>query len=237
MPGESSTTPEGRDGEGGDRPGGRGEAAARGAAVHSLLEWSQANGWHEPSAELVARHAAAAKIEPADEVADELLGAVRAWLGSELLRERIAMPAAKTRAEVPLLLSIADATLRGSIDLLVEREGTPPLVVDYKTDRLDGNSAPGQAAKYATQRSIYALAVAQARGVEEVEVAYVFLERPDDPVVELLDGAAIEHGRERIAATVERIAAGEFPVAPPERRDWDLCGGCPMLGRLCSGPL
>jgi ATP-dependent exoDNAse (exonuclease V) beta subunit len=215
---------------------GREEAAARGAAVHSLLEWSQANEWGEPSVDLVRRHALAAGLEPSNGIDDELLTPVRAWLGSGLLRERILTAGAAVHAEVPLLLGIAGATLRGSIDLLVEPDGAPPLVVDYKTDRLDGTAPAERAGKYATQRSIYAMAVAEARGADEVEVAYVFLERPEEPVLALLDGAAMERGRERIEATIERIAAGEFPVAPVERRGWDLCRGCPALGRLCSGP-
>jgi ATP-dependent helicase/nuclease subunit A len=220
-----------------DEGGGRAEAAARGAAVHSLLEWSQANGWRQPEAALVAEHASAAGLDPANGAEDELLAPVRAWLDSELLRDRIAAAGAAVRAEVPLLLGVSGATLVGSIDLLVERRGAPPLVLDYKTDRLNGSSPAARAAKYTTQRSIYALAVAEARGAAEVEVAYVFLERPDEPVVELLDAAAMERGREELAATIARIGAGEFPVAPVERRDWDLCQGCPALGRLCSGPL
>jgi ATP-dependent exoDNAse (exonuclease V) beta subunit len=200
----------------------RDEAATRGAAVHSLLEWSAANEWREPRAELVED--------------DSHLAPVRAWLGSGFLRERVLAPRATARAEVPLLLGLDGTTLRGSIDLLVERDGVPPLVVDYKTDRLDGSTPNERAAKYRTQRAIYALAVAESRGADAVEVAYVFLERPDEPVVETLDREAIERGREELAATIARIGAGEFPVAPPERRDWDLCNGCPALGRLCSGP-
>jgi ATP-dependent helicase/nuclease subunit A len=215
---------------------GRAEAAARGAAVHSLLEWSQANGWSEPNPELVARHAAIAGLEPGDEIADGVLTPVRAWLGAELLSDRVLAAGASSRAEVPLLLGIDGATLRGSIDLLVERDGEPPLVVDYKTDRLNGSAPAARAAGYATQRSIYALAVAEARGAPEVEVAYVFLECPERPVVELLDREAMERGRKALAATIARIAAGEFPVAATERRSWELCDGCPALGRLCSGP-
>jgi hypothetical protein len=188
--------------------------------VHSLLEWSAANGWREPEEETEA----------------SLLAPVRAWLNSSLLRERVRAPGVRSRAEVPLLLGVADATLRGSIDLLVEREGAPPLVIDYKTDRLGGSSPAERAGKYATQRTIYALAVAEARKVEEVEVAYVFLERPEEPAIELLDREEMERGREALATVIARIGAGEFPVAAVERRSWDLCRGCPALGRLCSGP-
>jgi ATP-dependent exoDNAse (exonuclease V) beta subunit len=228
-----------------DLEGSRGAAAARGAAVHSLLEWSAVNEWREPPAELIRAHAAAAGLAtgaepgPADEPELErsLLSPVRAWLGSALLHERVLAPGATCRAEAPLLLGIEKATLRGSIDLLVERDGAPPLVVDYKTDRLDGAAPDERAAKYRIQQAIYALAVSESRGADEVEVAYVFLERPEEPALALLDGAAMERGRKEIVATIERIGAGEFPVAPVERRNWDLCRGCPALGRLCSGPM
>ena len=214
----------------------RDQAAARGAAVHSLLEWSRANEWREPSADLVQLHATAAGLDPGDGADAGLLEPVRAWIGSAMLRQRVMAADTSSRAEVPLLLGIGRTTLRGSIDLLVEREGEPPLVIDYKTDRLNGSSPAERATRYTTQRAIYALAVAEARGATQVEVAYVFLERAEEPVVELLDAAAMERGREELSATIARIAAGEFPPAPPERRSWDLCRGCPALGRLCSGP-
>ena len=200
--------------------------------MHSLLEWSARNEWRQPPAETIEAHAAAEGV-----AAGSLLDPVRAWLDSDLLRERVLAPGAAARAEVPLLLAIEDATLRGSIDLLVEREGQPPLVVDYKTDRLDGVSPAERAANYEVQRTIYALAVAEARDAAAVEVAYVFLERPGEPVLALLDDEAMVHGRAELAATIGQIRAGEFPVAPTEQRDWDLCEGCPALGRLCSGPL
>jgi len=164
----------------------REEGAARGIAVHELLEWSARNGWREPAA------------------AEELLAPVRAWLGSDFFAERVRE--VPSRAEVPLLVEVADTVLRGSIDLLVEQPGSPPLIVDYKTDRLGDSSPAERAAHYAVQRDIYAFAVSDARGATEVEVAYVFLERPDEPVVALLDSAAIAAGRKRIEEAIERIA-------------------------------
>jgi ATP-dependent helicase/nuclease subunit A len=221
----------------GETANGAGQRAARGAAVHSLLEWSQAHDWREPPAEVVAAHAAAAELECDDPGAGDLLAPLRAWLGSELLTKRIAAAGPKVRAEVPFMLRIGRSSiLRGSIDLLAERPGEPPLVVDYKTDRLDGSAPADRAAKYGVQRDVYALAVAEARGIGEVEVAYVFLERPEEPALQTLGAAEIEAGRERLATAIERIGRGDFPPAPAERRDWSLCEGCPALGRLCSGP-
>jgi hypothetical protein len=86
------------------------------------------------------------------------------------------------------------------------------------------------------QRSIYALAVAGAVGVDEVEVAYVFLERPNEPAVSPLDSEEMTAARASLEETIARINCGEFPVAPPEQRDWSLCRGCPALRGLFSGP-
>jgi len=238
-------------------PSAREERTARGAAVHALLEWSQANGWVEPSEELALRHALAAGVgmgspspdtsrqwldverpergTPSRRVARELIDSVRQWIGSPL-RERITAEATLVRAEVPLLLGIGGTVLRGSIDLLVERDGAPPLVIDYKTDRLDGADPAERAAHYGIQRSIYALAVAEALGSPEVEVAYVFLERPGEPAVSLLSAEEMTSARAELEATIARIGRGEFPVAAPEERDWSLCRGCPALRGLCSGP-
>jgi PD-(D/E)XK nuclease superfamily len=137
---------------------------------------------------------------------------------------------------VPLLLGIGDTVLRGSIDLLVERDGGPPLVIDYKTDRLAGADPAERAAHYGVQRSIYALAVAEALGVEEVEVAYVFLERPAEPAVSVLGPEEMAAARDPLEETIARIGRGEFPVADREERNWSLCRGCPALRGLCSGP-
>jgi len=226
-------------GAGDEGPSAREERSARGAAVHALLEWSVGNEWREPTAELARRHALAAGLDLGTAEAEELLGPVRDWLGSSL-RAEIA-GADRVRAEVPILLGVGDGSrggtvLRGSIDLLVEREGAPPLVVDYKTDRLRGEDPAARAAHYEIQRSIYASATKESLGAEEVEVAYVFLERADTPVRTVLTATDMAAGLTRIENAVKAIAAGAFSPAPEPDRTWDLCRGCPALGRLCSGP-
>ncbi len=233
---ERTNAPPDPEAGGGSAPSAREERTAQGAAVHALLEWSQANGWSEPSEALAGRYATAAGLEP---TRDGLLAAVmaplRGWLGSSL-RKSIEEDAERVRAEVPILLGVGGTVLRGSIDLLAERGGAPPLVVDYKTDRLGDEDPAEHAARYETQRTIYALAVAEALNAPEVEVAYVFLEHPDDPALTTLGPTEMEAGRQRLAATITNITQGNFPVAAPEERSWSLCRGCPALGRLCSGP-
>ncbi len=220
------------DGDG--TPSAREERSARGAAVHALLEWSQANGWREPTPELAQLHATAAGLDPTKTDAESLLAPVRDWLASPLRGE--VAGAGAVRAEAPILLGVGETVLRGSIDLLVQRAGAPPLVIDYKTDRLGGSDPAERAAKYEIQRSVYALATAGALGVEEVEVAYVFLERAEQPAVSVLGKEEMDAGRTRLESAIRQITAGEFPVAPESERTWDLCRGCPALGRLCSGP-
>ena len=189
----------------------------RGRAVHALLEWSLANGWRMPPAELIGRVARSAEVG-AEEGLDEaaLLEPLHGWLGSPFFAERV-RDAALSRSEVPLLIEVAGTVLRGSIDLLVEEPGRPPLIVDYKTDRVDGATVAELAAGYEIQQSIYALAVAEARGTAEVELAYVFLERPEEPLVTVWDATRIEVGRRLLEAEIERlteIRESPAPISP-----------------------
>ncbi len=240
----AAATGSGAGSAGDEGPSVREERSARGAAVHALLEWSLANDWKEPTADLARRHALAAGLDldaaarsrsrSADDAAEDLLGPVRDWLRSSFRAEIAA--ATRVRAEVPILLGAGGTVLRGSIDLLVERDGAPPLVVDYKTDRLRGEDPAARAEHYEIQRSIYALAAAESLGAREVEVAYVFLERANTPVRTILGRTDMEIGRARIEDAVGQISTGNFSPAPEPDRTWDLCRGCPALGRLCSGP-
>ena len=190
--------------QGGDARAEADGGAVRGRVVHSLLEWSQANQWQVPSPKLVRRVAMSAEIGADSGLAEEaLLTPFQAWLESGFFAERVRD--ASSRAEVPLLIEVADTVLRGSIDLLVEGGGVPPLIVDYKTDRVDGSTVAELASRYEIQQAIYALAVAEARGVEEVELAYVFLERPQEPVLARWGPAEIKAGRHRLEAEIARV--------------------------------
>jgi ATP-dependent exoDNAse (exonuclease V) beta subunit len=181
--------------------------AARGRAVHSLLEWSQANGWRAPSAELVRRISTSAEVGDPGLAEEVLLAPFQAWLDSGFFAERV-RDAERSRAEVPLLVEVAGTVLRGSIDLLVEEDGSPPLIVDYKTDRVDGHEPAELTTRYEIQQAIYALAVAEAREAEEVELAYVFLERPEEPVVTRWGPDEIEAGRSRLEGEIAQIRKG-----------------------------
>jgi ATP-dependent exoDNAse (exonuclease V) beta subunit len=158
---------------------------------------------------VVRRFAAAAGLDDGDAgTLDSLVAPLRSLRSSQFFEERV-VAADSSRAEVPLLLELDGTLLRGSIDLLVEDSSRPPMIVDYKTDRL-GDDGPVEAAeRYATQRAIYAVAVAEARGVEDLDVAYVFLERPEEPVVTHLDRTSLASARLGLQKRIDAMGGAE----------------------------
>ncbi len=79
------------------------------------------------------------------------------------------------------------------------------MIVDFKTDRLAGHAPRELSSATEIQRDIYALAVSEARDAAAVEVAYVFLERPQEPVAETLTAGEIAAGRERLEAAIGQV--------------------------------
>jgi ATP-dependent exoDNAse (exonuclease V) beta subunit len=198
-----------------------------GVAVHSLLEWSARHSWRQPSPDQIAAALREEGLEPSPELAQQSAELVAAWLGSPLRAE---LADAKASAEVPFVLPIGEAMIRGSIDLLAQRPDGSILVVDYKTDRLEDRDAAAIAERYGVQRDIYALAAASR--AETVETAYVFLERPDAPVRTGFDAPELAAARGRIEAVLAKLAEGEFAVTHHPHRA--LCHDCPARERLCS---
>jgi RecB family exonuclease len=181
--------------------------------------------WREPGAERVG--AAMQEQGLDDEGREQVLALTRAFLDSALRKD---IGNARVSPEVPFVLAIGGTLIRGSIDLLVQRQDGSVLVVDYKTDRLGGRDPAQTVSRYSIQRDLYALAAA-ARGAP-VETAYVFLERPDAPVREGFDEAGLEAARARVEAVLERLARGSFEVT--DRPHKALCADCPARERLCS---
>jgi ATP-dependent helicase/nuclease subunit A len=196
-----------------------------GLAVHSLLEWSARNRWREPTGDRLTVALREQGLEESD--GGQVSALVGAFLSSPLRRE---IADARMSPEVPFVLSVGGTLIRGSIDLLAQRPDGSILVVDYKTDRLTGRDPGAIVSRYSIQRDLYALAAAS-RGAP-VETAYVFLERPNEPVREGFDEAALEAARGRVEAVLGRLAAGRFEVTHRPHRA--LCADCPARERLCS---
>jgi ATP-dependent exoDNAse (exonuclease V) beta subunit len=205
-------------------------ARGLGNAVHEALEWSARRDWAEPGEQLLAALLEREGVGDADSLgrAREL---ILGWLGSELCAQ---LRGSRLRPEAPFVLPLGATVLRGSIDLLAETDAGPQ-VIDFKTDRVGPAGVAELGERYAEQRAVYALAAAASHpDAESIQTAHVLLERPDEPVVERFDAAALARARKRLERLVERIRGGEFEVT--DEPFAALCFGCPAAARLCPRP-
>ena len=213
-------------------------ALLRGSIVHTLIERLDFRRPVVPADEEIAAEIERHGIEslPAD-VAD-LRAMVERVAGSKL-RERIAV-AGRFRTELPFTFTLTppgaggrSLLMNGVVDVhALEDAGT--LVVDWKSDVLDGREPAEVVAEgYATQRIVYALAALRA-GAERVEVAHCFLERPDEPALAVY--AAADAGRlERELLELARgVVEGSF--VPSDEPHAGLCADCPGRAALCVHP-
>ncbi|MGH2804655.1 MAG: PD-(D/E)XK nuclease family protein, partial [Thermoleophilaceae bacterium] len=180
----------------------------RGTLVHALLERLDFRRPRVPSGEevaaLVERHGA----EPRPEEVADLRDMVERFAGSAL-RERLAR-ARQVRTEVPFAFTLTppgaggrSLLVNGVVDVHAAEDGGT-LVVDYKSDALDGRDpAELTAEAYSTQRLVYALAGLRG-GAERVEVVHCFLEQPERPAAAAFEAA--ETGR--LEAELLELAGG-----------------------------
>jgi ATP-dependent exoDNAse (exonuclease V) beta subunit len=214
-------------------------AADRGVLLHALLEGLDFRRPAVPSAEGVSAAAAQAGLHPppGPAEADELAALVRRFADSELCARlgRATQTRREERFAFPLSADPAHPLVVGAIDVLAREPAGRMLVVDYKSDRLDGADPAAVVQRhYGTQRLVYALAALHA-GAETVEIAYCFLERPDAPVSVIFERAEMADLQARLDALGRGVVERRFEVAPAPYRG--LCAGCPAQGGLCSWPL
>jgi hypothetical protein len=167
------------------------------------------------------------------EVSDDVGELVEGFIGTSVF-ERLAR-AKDLRREQGFAFLLDDTLITGVLDAVASEPGGATLVVDYKSDRLEGvEPVDVVAGAYRVQRLVYALAALRA-GARTVEVVHLFLERCDAPVCARFtsdDAARLEQELKTLASGA---VSGEFLVAEEPCRQ--LCGGCPGEGGLCSWPL
>ena len=204
-------------------------ATELGDAVHRLLELVPL---HDPVPPLAEDLAAAVRSWYPDATSDEvdrIAEMVDAYCASGLASRVAALSGA--RPERPFTFEHDGVVLRGRLDVLWQ-EGDRALVVDYKSNALEGRE-PREIveAEYTLQRLVYALACLRG-GADEVEVVYQFLERPDDVVSTTFTRADVEVLEADLSATISRIRSGDFRPTPSEF----ACADCPALDLVCAGP-
>lgn len=209
-------------------------AADRGVLIHALLERLDFRRPLAPTPAMVAAACEREGIAAASAAeAEDVAALVDAFSASHLCR-RLAR-ATQVRREQRFRFLLGDAVLvTGALDVLA-REPEGMLVVDYKSDRLEG-AAPESlvSLQYATQRLVYALAVLRS-GAERVEIAHVFLERSQDPVSAVFTRTHMPSLEGRLAELAGGLLRREFEVTDTPHRG--VCDGCPAEGSLCSWPL
>ena len=201
---------------------GRLGAVGVGSAVHEVLERLDLSAPAVP-ADLAANcpDATAEELRRIEEF-------VAAYCGSQLAARLSGLDGA--RKEQAFAFEHDGVVLHGFIDVL--HLGSRALVVDFKTNALDGESPDHVAeTEYRLQRLVYALACFRA-GADEVEVVYQFLEQPDQPVVTMFSRADVPALELELASDIARIRAGRFEPTPSER----ACSDCPALDVVCAGP-
>ncbi len=200
-----------------------------GDAVHRLLEEIPLDAPASPArAELEASVRAWYPAVSEAEL-DRIAGLVEAYCRSPLAL-RIAT-LADARPERPFAFEHDGVLLHGRLDVLWRENGNA-LVVDYKSNLLDG-ADPREIveADYRLQRLVYALACLR-DGAQEVEVAYQFLERPDDVVSATFSADDLPELEAELSDAISRIRAGVFVPTPSEF----ACSDCPALDLVCAGP-
>jgi hypothetical protein len=160
---------------------------------------------------------------------ERISGMIDAYCASELAQRIALLPAA--RPERPFAFEHDGVLLHGRLDVLW-RAGEKALVVDYKSNALaDADPASIVESEYKVQRLVYALACLR-DGAEEVEIAYQFLERPDDVVSAVFSAADAPELESELSDAIGRIRAGDFHPTPSEL----ACSDCPALDLVCAGP-
>ncbi len=193
-------------------------ADERGVLIHALLERLDFRRPLPPTEPAVAAAAARARLAAPDpEEARELGALIAGFAGSELCA-RLGRAQNVRREERFAFLLGGDVLIAGALDVMAREPGERMLIVDYKSDRLDGADPAAVIGRaYATQRLVYALAGLRA-GAAVVEVAYCFLERAAEPVVATFaqpDAGRLQAELEALAAGVLRRRVRGQPGASP----------------------
>jgi len=206
----------------------------RGTIAHELLEHLDFGRPAPPDPDAVRALGANHDVDLTEAEVRDIRATVAAFAGSPLCARLADAPRLTREGAFGFALEPGGGgpLVTGFVDVLAREAGDKALVVDYKTDRLDGaDPAAVVEADYATQRAVYALAALR-DGAGSVEVAYCFLERPAEPVSAVFAARDAPALAERLQTLAAGLLAGDRPVTDTPHRE--LCGDCPGRRALCS---
>jgi ATP-dependent helicase/nuclease subunit A len=208
----------------------------RGTVVHELLERLDFADAHPPAPDEVAERLSSHGADSGPAAVEDTRRFVTAFLTSALFGRLAA--ARRIRKELAFAYELAPPAaggrsllVNGFVDVYAE-EADRVLIVDYKTDSLEGTDAETLCeSQYAIQRLIYALAALRS-GAAAVEVAYCFLEQPDATAVRQWTAADADALEAELLELAAGVIEGRFqPAAEPHLH---LCAQCAGRPSLCS---
>jgi len=211
----------------------RPDATSFGNAVHLLLERMPGRRWQMPNEAAIASVLEAEGVEPAPATVSRALGMIAGFAESPFGRELAGTAAGVERT---VLFESGGVIIRGYVDLLADSTD-PVTVVDYKTNRLDGASPEEKMEPYSLQRDLYALGAARSQGADAVRTAFVFLEAPEQPVIDVYDRGRLDAAAGRIETLVaeighSRFLGGDEALHQPCGRCW----ACDLLESRIAAP-
>ena len=202
-------------------------ATELGSAVHELLEAIDLNAPAAPAREALEGSVRSSYAAATSENLERIARLVANYCDSELAKKVAELPQLAT--ELSFVFELDGVLVNGFLDV-VAFDGKKAFVLDYKTNLLDRPAEEIVESEYRLQRLVYALACLRA-GYEEVEVAYAFLERPDEVVSASFGSGDVSELERELGAVIERVARGEFAPTPGQR----ICSDCPANDVVCAG--
>jgi hypothetical protein len=209
------------------------EARVRGTVVHALLESVDFAHPRVPTVDEVERVARRLGVAVGVRAREEIAALTADALRSAPAGRLAVANHARTEHAFAFSLGPEQPLVTGVLDLIVREPDGTSLIVDYKSDRLQGGEDLERLVQhdYGLQRMIYALAAIE-DGASEVEIAHWFLERPMEWVAARFGADEREELRAGLLARVSRVRAMGFAVTEQPHRE--ICLTCPARGALCS---
>ena len=195
-----------------------------GAAVHKLFELMDL-ACDSADAALADSVASAVGCQSLRDALQDTLTTLRAsGLGEALRRAR------RVRREVPFVLRIAGALLRGKIDLLYEDQAGRTFIVDYKTDM----DPSGIEVRYRAQMMAYVLAASRLYGLSAADISMnIYLARTGN----LVPISVSEDATVWVTSLAEELCAAlrcarTRPYFDCFEQRLEACNGCGLCGPI-----